>query len=109
MLIYLHYVNYLLASTRHPGNRIHKRRGRMIALIVLRALAYALEKWEELAETLQREMDLSDEDFEAKIAFKFRWSEVQETRLENVEDAVRGFAEVLEWNSDHEGARVAGK
>eukprot|EP00581_Thalassiosira_minuscula_P014555 CAMPEP_0183713532 /NCGR_PEP_ID=MMETSP0737-20130205/8350_1 /TAXON_ID=385413 /ORGANISM="Thalassiosira miniscula, Strain CCMP1093" /LENGTH=1064 /DNA_ID=CAMNT_0025942323 /DNA_START=60 /DNA_END=3254 /DNA_ORIENTATION=+ len=33
----------------HPGNRVHKRRGRMIALIVLRALDYALDKWEELA------------------------------------------------------------
>ncbi|KAL9181799.1 hypothetical protein ACHAXT_012142 [Thalassiosira profunda] len=32
----------------HPGNRIHKRRGRMIALIVLKCLAYALDKWEEI-------------------------------------------------------------
>ncbi|KAL9178465.1 hypothetical protein ACHAXT_003795 [Thalassiosira profunda] len=31
----------------HPGNRIHKHRGRMIALIVLKCLAYALDKWEE--------------------------------------------------------------
>jgi len=36
------------AAAWHPGNRIHKRRGRMIALIVLKSLAYALEKWETL-------------------------------------------------------------
>mmetsp|Transcript_15681 Transcript_15681/g.28155 ORF Transcript_15681/g.28155 Transcript_15681/m.28155 type:complete len:1049 (+) Transcript_15681:70-3216(+) len=33
----------------HPGNRIHKHRGRMIALIVLKTLDYALDKWVELA------------------------------------------------------------
>lgn len=32
----------------HPGNRTHKRRGRMLALVVLRSLMYALEKWEKL-------------------------------------------------------------
>ncbi|KAL7551794.1 hypothetical protein ACHAWF_014985, partial [Thalassiosira exigua] len=32
----------------HPGNRIHKRRGRMIALVVLKALDYALEMWQKL-------------------------------------------------------------
>jgi len=30
------------------GNRIHKRRGRMIALVVLKSLEYALNKWETL-------------------------------------------------------------
>lgn len=34
--------------TRHPGNRIHKRRGRQIALIILHALQYAIDKWEKL-------------------------------------------------------------
>lgn len=32
----------------HPGNRIHKRRGRMIAMVILKSLEYALNKWEEL-------------------------------------------------------------
>ena len=32
----------------HPGNRIHKHRGRMLALVVLRSLKYAMEKWEKL-------------------------------------------------------------
>ena len=36
------------AAAWHPGNRVHKRRGRLIALVVLRSLAYALDKWEEL-------------------------------------------------------------
>eukprot|EP00584_Thalassiosira_punctigera_P001638 CAMPEP_0172537262 /NCGR_PEP_ID=MMETSP1067-20121228/8885_1 /TAXON_ID=265564 ORGANISM="Thalassiosira punctigera, Strain Tpunct2005C2" /NCGR_SAMPLE_ID=MMETSP1067 /ASSEMBLY_ACC=CAM_ASM_000444 /LENGTH=1010 /DNA_ID=CAMNT_0013322523 /DNA_START=27 /DNA_END=3056 /DNA_ORIENTATION=- len=33
----------------HPGNRVHKRRGRMIALIILQTLDYALDKWETVA------------------------------------------------------------
>jgi len=37
------------AAAWHPGNRIHKRKGRMIALVILRALEYALEKWDTLA------------------------------------------------------------
>mmetsp|Transcript_7379 Transcript_7379/g.15793 ORF Transcript_7379/g.15793 Transcript_7379/m.15793 type:complete len:1042 (+) Transcript_7379:87-3212(+) len=32
----------------HPGNRVHKIRGRRIALFVLRGLDYALQKWAEL-------------------------------------------------------------
>jgi len=31
----------------HPGNRVHKRKGRMTALVVLRTLQYALDRWEE--------------------------------------------------------------
>ncbi len=36
------------AASWHPGNRIHKRRGRMIAIAILRSLAYALDRWEAL-------------------------------------------------------------
>lgn len=34
----------------HPGNRIHQVRGRRIALLILRGIEYALQKWEELTE-----------------------------------------------------------
>ena len=34
----------------HPGNRIHKIRGRHIALVVLRTLDYALDRWKTLGE-----------------------------------------------------------
>jgi hypothetical protein len=36
------------AASWHPGNRIHKRRGRMIAIAILRSMAYAFERWEAL-------------------------------------------------------------
>ena len=34
----------------HPGNRVHKIRGQQIALVVLRTLDYALDKWKTLGE-----------------------------------------------------------
>jgi len=35
------------AAAWHPGNRVHKRKGRMTALVILRTLQYALDRWEE--------------------------------------------------------------
>ncbi len=34
------------AASWHPGNRIHKRRSRMIAIAILRSMAYVFERWE---------------------------------------------------------------
>lgn len=52
----------------HPGNRIHKIRGRRIALMVLRGLQYALQKWEDL--TAESGHPLADEHWHVADYYK---------------------------------------
>lgn len=52
----------------HPGNRWHKMRGRRIALLILRGLERALQKWEEL--TAETGHPLADEHWHVADYYK---------------------------------------
>jgi tetratricopeptide (TPR) repeat protein len=65
-----------------------------------------LEMWMELSSILERELEFTEED-EQKIEFKFRWSQLQEEKLDNIFGAIEGYKQVLEWDSKHQGARKA--
>ncbi len=70
----------------------------------LDALYLRLQKWEDLSGILERQLEFVDDE-NARVELKFRWADVQESRLGNVEEAVDGYRQVLEWQPGHEGAR----
>ncbi len=63
-----------------------------------------LEKWQELSDILERQLEFAQDDT-SRVELKFRWSDVQESRLEKTEDAIEGYRQVLEWQPGHEGAK----
>lgn len=71
----------------------------------LDALYLRLEKWEDLSETIEKELDLTNDEA-IRVELKFRWSELQEKYLDKVSDAIDGYREVLSWNNGHEPSRV---
>ncbi len=70
----------------------------------LDALYARLENWQELSDILERQLEFCEEE-SARVELKFRWSEVQESRLDSVEEAIEGYRQVLEWQPGHEGAK----
>ena len=52
----------------HPGNRVHKVKGRRVALLILRGLEHALDKWDEL--TAETNHPLADEHWHVSDYYK---------------------------------------
>ncbi len=71
----------------------------------LDALYARLEKWQELSDILERQLEIAPDEGD-RVELKFRWSEVQESRLDKVEEAIEGYRQVLEWQPGHEGAKT---
>ncbi|MBN2724949.1 MAG: tetratricopeptide repeat protein [Deltaproteobacteria bacterium] len=80
--------------------------GHIESLSQLDALYLRLENWQELSDVIEKELDLAFDDTDARVSLKFRWSVIQESHLENVNDAVEGYREVLDLENGHEGARA---
>ena len=65
------------------------------------------ERWQDLADTLQRRIDLMPESTEELASLKFRLGRTNEQRLNEKPGAVELYREVLTLMPDHEGARAA--
>lgn len=63
-----------------------------------------LQRWEDLSGILERQLEVVDDE-NARVELKFRWADVQESQLGNIDEAVEGYRQVLEWQPGHDGAR----
>jgi tetratricopeptide (TPR) repeat protein len=71
------------------------------AIARLDALYAATENWNELLSMLEREVDLTDDPYEA-VSFRYRIAELFDQRLNDSTRAVEGFREILVLAPDHE-------
>lgn len=71
------------------------------ALRSLDRLFEALERWQELADTLRREVSLSDLSPDESLDVRFRLAQVLEHRLNDVDGALATYREILDAQSDH--------
>ncbi|MDY0002029.1 MAG: hypothetical protein RBU30_12085, partial [Polyangia bacterium] len=78
------------------------------ALEALDRLYLAQQKWQELAETLNRELALVPPDDTTRLVeLKFRLGQIQEAHLESPRGAVDCYRDIIELQQGHEGAREA--
>jgi tetratricopeptide (TPR) repeat protein len=78
----------------------------MQALRALDRLYRGTSQWNPLAETIERELELS-QDNAASADLKFRLGEVNEKHLDEPDKAVAAYRDALELAPTHEGARIA--
>ncbi|MFH1130436.1 MAG: tetratricopeptide repeat protein, partial [Pseudomonadota bacterium] len=78
---------------------------------VLRALGniyQAQERWLELGEVIQRELNVcNQDDLQALVDLKFRLAALRETHLDDIGGAVECYRDILEIDASHEGAKEA--
>ncbi len=72
------------------------------AIRALDRLYDAGEQWTDLAAILQREAELSDLGPDDVIQLKFRHAQTLETRLNDIDGALRAYREILDAQPDHE-------
>ncbi|MBL8682696.1 MAG: tetratricopeptide repeat protein [Myxococcales bacterium] len=77
------------------------------ALKRLDALYTRLEKWEELASILERELVVLADDENAALDAKFRLGRTLHAHLGRTKDAIEHFREILSLNPEHPQAREA--
>ena len=78
------------------------------ALKALDGIYQRLERWEDLAEAILRQLALaSTDDLESQIALKFRLGQLREQELEDVPGAIDAYRDILTLQGEHEGARLA--
>ena len=78
----------------------------LAALAALDDLYAETEAWEKQRETLVQRIERADSD-EQLVEFKFRLAEVEETKLEDAEQALANYREVIMLDMNHSGARLA--
>ncbi len=77
------------------------------ALRALGRLYQSTEKWQDLAEIIERQLALTAADAVASAELKFALGEVLQKYLENPKAAVEAFQEALSLDPNHAGARAA--
>ncbi|MFO0652556.1 MAG: hypothetical protein U0326_40445 [Polyangiales bacterium] len=73
------------------------------ALRALDRLFEALERWQELAEVLRREVTLSEVSPDEALEVRFRLAQVLEHKLNDVDGALAVHREILDVQADHPG------
>ncbi len=76
------------------------------ALAALDELYAETESWEKQCETLVQRVERAETD-EQLVEFKYRLAQVQQTKLEESEQALANYREVIMLDMNHSGARVA--
>lgn len=76
------------------------------ALRALDRLYQATERWQELAETIERELALAFEDKAASAELKFRLGAISQKHLEDPDAAVVAYSEALSLDPGHDAARA---
>ncbi len=76
------------------------------ALAALDELYAETEAWDKQCQTLVQRVERADSD-EQLVELKFRLAQVQQTKLEDAEQALSNYREVIMLDMNHSGARVA--
>lgn len=80
--------------------------GHIQAIESLDRLYEATERWNDLAEILEKEIDVASSP-DAILNLQFRLGQVYQTRLNDVDSAIRQYREILEADPDHSQALTA--